>query len=90
MNSLEMSRQLFNPLNLQLGGLGKIATENADQFKDILDELVIKYTTGIYVSPEARLILGLGALVYDCARREHGRPAREVGTRPNKPRAGCV
>jgi len=63
MNSLEMSTHVFNPLNLQLGGLGKIATENADQFKDVLDELVIKYTTGIYVSPEARLILGVGALV---------------------------
>ena len=63
MNSLEMSTQVFNPLNLQLGGLEKIATENADQFKDILDELVIKYTTGIYVSPEARLILEVGALV---------------------------
>ena len=63
MKSLEMSTQLFNPLNLQLGGLEKIATENADQFKDILDELVIKYTTGIYVSPEARLILEVGALV---------------------------
>jgi len=63
MNSLEISTQLFNPLNLQLGGLEKIATENADQFKDVLDELVIKYTTGIHVSPEARLILGVGALV---------------------------
>jgi hypothetical protein len=63
MNSLEMSTHVFNPLNLQLGGLGKIATENADQFKDVLDELVIKYTTGMHVSPEARLILGVGALV---------------------------
>lgn len=63
MNSLEMSTKVFNPLNLQLGGLGKIATENADQFKDVLDELVIKYTTGMHVSPEARLILGVGALV---------------------------
>ena len=63
MNSLEMSTHVFNPLNLQLGGLGKIATENADQFKDVLDELVIKYMTGMHVSPEARLILGVGALV---------------------------
>jgi hypothetical protein len=63
MNGLEMSTQIFNPLNLKLGGLGKIATDNADQFSDVLDELVIKYTTGVYVSPEARLILGVGALV---------------------------
>ena len=63
MNSLEMSTHVFNPLNLQLGGLGKIATENADQFKDVLDELVIKYTTGMHVSPEGRLLLGVGALV---------------------------
>jgi len=74
MNSLEMSTHVFNPLNLQLGGLGKIATENADQFKDVLDELVIKYTTGIYVSPEVRLILGVGALVMTVPAANTGDP----------------
>ena len=63
MSGLEMSTHVFNLLQLDLAGLGTVATDNADQFKDILDELVIKYTTGVYVSPEARLILGVGALV---------------------------
>jgi len=63
MSGLEMSTHVFNPLQLDLTGLGKVATDNADQFKDILDELVIKYATGVHVSPEARLVLGVGALV---------------------------
>jgi hypothetical protein len=63
MSGLEMSTHVFNPLQLDLTGLGKVATDNADQFKDIIDELMIKYATGVHVSPEARLVLGVGALV---------------------------
>ena len=63
MSGLEITTHVFNPLQLDLTRLGKVETDNADQFKDIIDELVIKYATGVHVSPEARLILGVGALV---------------------------
>jgi hypothetical protein len=63
MTGLEMSTTVWNPLGLQLTGLGQIARDNADQFKDVVDELMIKYTTGMYMSPETRLVMSVGALV---------------------------
>jgi hypothetical protein len=63
MTGLEMSTTVWNPLGLQLNGLGQIARDNADQFKDVVDELMIKYTTGMYMSPETRLVMSVGALV---------------------------
>jgi hypothetical protein len=63
MTGLEMSTSVWNPLGLQLTGLGQIARDNSDQFKDVVDELLVKYTTGMYMSPETRLIMSVGALV---------------------------
>jgi len=63
MTGLEMSTAVWNPMGLQLNGLGQIARDNSDQFKDVVDELLVKYTTGMYMGPETRLIMSVGALV---------------------------
>lgn len=64
MNVLETTTaNYWNPLGLQLQGLTQVAKDNADQVSPILDELMIKYATGMYVGPEARLVFTVGALV---------------------------
>jgi hypothetical protein len=57
------ARDIYNPLNLQLNGLGQVAKDNISEFQDIIDELVIKYGAGFYMQPEYRMILAVGALV---------------------------
>lgn len=58
-----VTRDVFNPLNLQLTGLGNVAKENVRDFQDVIDELVIKYGANVTLAPEYRLILAVGALV---------------------------
>ena len=65
----------WNPLNLQLQGLGDVTKNNMDRFKPIVDELVIKYTTGMYMGPEMRLVLHVGALVMTVHAANTGSPA---------------
>ena len=53
----------YNPLGLNLNGLGTVAQQNMAEFQPILDELMIKYNAGMYASPEWRLALAIGATV---------------------------
>lgn len=75
MAGLEASTAVWNPLGLQLYGLGDITKNNMDKFKPIVDELVIKYTTGMYMGPEMRLVLHVGALVMTVHAANSGSPA---------------
>jgi hypothetical protein len=64
MTALEaFTRDVYNPLNLKLTGLGQVARDNISEMQDVLDELSIKYGSGFYMQPETRLILGIGALI---------------------------
>jgi hypothetical protein len=65
MHGLEtFTRDVSNPLGLNLDGLGRVTAENPEQFKDVVDELMIKYGTGVSVGPEMRLAMAIGTLVY--------------------------
>ena len=59
----KVTREYWNPLGLDLTGLGAVAQQNMDQFQPLLDELMIKYNAGTYTSPEWRLALALGATI---------------------------
>ena len=56
-------RDVWNPLGLNLNGLAKVTKDNMSEFQPIVDELMIKYGTGMYMGPEMRLALAMGALV---------------------------
>jgi hypothetical protein len=58
-----LTRDYWNPLGLNLNGLGMVTQQNMDQFQPILDELMIKHNAGTYTSPEWRLALAMGATV---------------------------
>ena len=64
MGGVEAATQFYNPLNLNLSGLGEVTRQNIDEFQDILDELAIKYGGGAYMPPEYRLVLSLGAMIF--------------------------
>ena len=53
----------FNPLNLDLSGLGDTVKINLDKFEPLLEELAIKYNTQMSVSVEMRLMMLLGTTV---------------------------
>lgn len=59
----KFTRDYWNPLGLQLDGLGTVAQQNMHEFQPILDELMIKHSAGTYTSPEWRLALMIGASV---------------------------
>jgi hypothetical protein len=54
----------FNPLNLNLQGLGAVSKDNMTDIQPILDELVIKYGVNMYMSPEMRLVTTVATMVY--------------------------
>ena len=56
-------RDIFNPFNLNLTGLGQVTKDNMDQFEPIVDELLIKYGSSMYLGPEMRLALALGSVI---------------------------
>ena len=58
-----LPRDVWNPLGLNLQGLGAVTKDNMAEFQPIVDELMIKYGAGMYVSPEVRLTLSLCAIV---------------------------
>jgi len=58
-----VTNDYWNPLGLNLNGLGTVTQQNMDQFQPILDELMIKHNAGVYTSPEWRLALAIGATV---------------------------
>lgn len=57
-------RDVWNPLGLNLNGLAKVTKDNMAELQPIVDELLIKYGAGMYMGPELRLALSLGALVF--------------------------
>lgn len=67
-------RDVWNPLGLNLNGLAKVTKDNMTEFQPILDELMIKYGAGMYMSPEMRLTLSLGALVMTVHAANSGDP----------------
>eukprot|EP00965_Chrysotila_dentata_P078720 2595042-Pleurochrysis_carterae.AAC.1 len=56
-------RDVWNPLNLNLNGLATVTKSNMAEFQPILDELMIKYGSNLYMAPEMRLALALSALI---------------------------
>ena len=82
----------WNPLGLNLNGLGTVTQQNMDQFQPILDELMIKHNAGTYTSPEWRLALAIGATVMTVnAANQNPEMARAVKTMNqavNKPKGG--
>ena len=71
----ELTTKHYNPLGLNLAGLSQVARENQDQFGPILDELVIKYATNMYVGPEMRLAMATATLIYTVHAANSGNPA---------------
>jgi hypothetical protein len=64
MNGLEVcTRDYFNPLQLNLQGLGAVAKDNMSQVADVLDELSIKYSCGMSLCAEYRLALSICMMV---------------------------
>ena len=63
MIGIERLTDYWNPLGLNLTGLGAVTQQNMEQFQPILDELMIKHDAGMYTSPEWRLALAIGATV---------------------------
>jgi len=64
MSGVEALTHHWNPLALNLNGLGRVTSENREQFRDVMDELMIKYGLVMGMGPEARLVLSLGTLIY--------------------------
>lgn len=84
--------EYWNPLGLNLNGLGTVAQQNMDQFQPILDELMIKHNAGTYTSPEWRLALAIGATVMtvNAANQnpEMARAVKSMNQAVNKPKGG--
>ena len=76
MSSLEwFTAYQFNPLGLNLTGLGTVSKDNLSEVQPVLDELMIKYGAGMYMSPEWRLASTIGMLVYTVHAANTGDPA---------------
>ena len=75
MNLLESTSQSFNLLNLNLSGLGQVASDNLPQFTPIIDELMIKYGAGLYMPPEVRLVCMTAGLMLTVHQANSGNPA---------------
>lgn len=75
MCGLEYSTGIWNPLNLNLAGLGGVTKQNMADFEPIVDELAIKYGGAAYMPPEYRLMLAVGAMVFTVHTANSGDPA---------------
>lgn len=64
MTTVEHMVDVYNPLGLNLTGLGQVAKNNLSEFLPLLDELSIKYGGSLYMPVEYRLCLAVGSLVY--------------------------
>lgn len=74
-NAVEtVHREHWNPLNLRLEGLTNVCKDNMDQLVPILDELSIKYAQGMYMGPEMRLVLTVGAMAATVHSANSGNP----------------
>lgn len=89
MTCLERSTNYWNPLNLNLSGLSTVTQQNMHEFQPIIDELMIKYNTGMYTPPEWRLALAIGATVVTVhaanQNPEIAKAVRAMGKTVNKP-----
>jgi hypothetical protein len=74
MTAIEQGSSMYNPLNLNLTGLGAVARQNIDQVSPIIDELVIKYATNFYVTPEMRLCTATAMMIYTVHAANTGNP----------------
>lgn len=75
-NAIEtIHKEHWNPLNLRLDGLTNVVRDNMDQIVPILDELSIKYAHGMYMGPEMRLVLTVGAMAATVHSANSGNPA---------------
>ena len=70
-----IARDVWNPLGLNLNGLAKVTKDNMSEFQPIVDELMIKYGAGMYMSVEMRLVLSVGALMMTVHGANSGNPA---------------
>ena len=75
MSGLEEGTKYYNPLSLNLTGLGSVARDNVASVEPLLDELFIKYATNMYVGPEMRLAMATATLVYTVHSANSGNPA---------------
>ena len=73
MAAMEEGSRHFNT-GLNLNGLHGVARDNQAEFTPIIDELVIKYGASMYVSPEMRLAMAVGTLVYTVHSANSGNP----------------
>lgn len=69
-----LTRDVYNPLNLRLDGIAQVTKDNMAEFQPILDELMIKYGAGMYMRPETRLVLAMGALIVTVHSANSGNP----------------
>lgn len=81
-----VTTQVYNPLELNLEGLGEVTKKNMSEFEPILDELAIKYGASGYMAPEVRLAIAVGATILTVHAANSGDPA--VGRAINKMNAG--
>ena len=73
MAAIEEGSRHYNT-GLNLNGLHRVARDNQAEFAPIIDELVIKYGASMYVSPEMRLAMAVGTLVYSVHSANSGNP----------------
>jgi hypothetical protein len=57
-----------------LQGLGSVTKDNIGEFEPIVDELMIKYGAGMYMSPELRLMMLIGSTVLTVHMANSGDP----------------
>jgi hypothetical protein len=86
----KLTHEYWNPLGLNLSGLGTVTQQNMAQFQPILDELMIKHDAGVYTSPEWRLALAIGAAVMTVnaanSNPETAHAVKSMNQAVNKPR----
>ena len=67
-------RDIWNPMGLNLNGLGKVTKDSMHEFEPLLDEMMIKYGTGMSLCVEARLALAVGATMVTVHAANSGDP----------------
>ena len=70
-----VTQKYYNPLNLDLTGLGATVKTNLHQFEDVIDELAIKYGMLTHMGPELRLMSLMAATVATVHAANSGDPA---------------
>lgn len=74
MCGVESLTETFNPLNLNLAGLGQVTKSNMAQFEPLMDELMIKWGGPMSVPVEMRLALALSSVVISVHKANSGDP----------------